>query len=126
MPTRALSLWLPKRASVPPLFKNRISPASSRALNSCALASERVAIFDPEQVLVPIVVSDRLTEAYVERITVANTNAQSYFEVDDVHAAHFGRGAERSAGYRLSLKSAEDMPAEYFHYWRHPNMISSI
>lgn len=62
--------------------------------------SEGIAIFEPDDVLVPQIVRHGLSESGVERIVVADACASSDLEVDDIDAACFG-----NAGF-FSLESA--------------------
>lgn len=68
---------------------------------------ERIAVFEPDYVLVPIIVRERLAETNIEGIVETDAGAHSDLQIHDVHATHLGCGAGRvRLRGRLSLKSA--------------------
>src|SRR5580700_9710015 len=66
---------------------------------------ERIAVFEPDYVLVPIIMRERLAESNIEGIVETDAGAHSDLQIHDVHATHFVCGpVDSSSG--LSFKSA--------------------
>ena len=67
-----------------------------------------MAVFNPDDVLVPIVMRERLAETEIERIMGTDADSRSDLEVHDVHAADLGGGWLR---FQV-IRSRRDNPAE--------------